>query len=133
MGDGRIHQPSFYLFKTMTYSEKLRRPEWQRKRLQILERDGWACVCCRSKEKNLQVHHVVYAKSKDPWTYPDYLYQTLCEDCHPVRQELVDNLVTALRISLMREPTSALRGMSRKAMADAMQELPDATEIFHEV
>lgn len=117
----------------MTYSEKLRRPEWQRKRLQILERDDWTCTSCRSKDKNLQVHHLVYYRGKDPWEYPDYLYRTLCEDCHPERQALVDNLVTALRITLADTSTNSLRLMSEKAMADAMQELPDATQLFRDV
>jgi len=27
----------------MTYKEKLLDPRWQKKRLEVLERDGWAC------------------------------------------------------------------------------------------
>lgn len=110
----------------MTYSEKLRRPEWQRKRLQILERDNWICTSCLAKDKNLQVHHVVYYKKKEPWQYPDYLYQTLCEECHAIRHELIDTLVAALRISIMSASTESLRLMSQKAMADAMDEIPAA-------
>lgn len=70
----------------MTYSEKLRDPRWQRKRLEVMQRDGWLCRNCRSAEKTLTVHHFLY--SGDPWETQDDLLITLCEDCHLERQEL---------------------------------------------
>jgi 5-methylcytosine-specific restriction endonuclease McrA len=103
----------------MTYSEKLRSPRWQKKRLEILDRDGWACVCCGTKEKNLQVHHVVYRKI-DPWDYPNYLLQTLCEDCHSIRQELTDKASDALRIALMKIPTQRLELVAKSICKSAM-------------
>jgi 5-methylcytosine-specific restriction endonuclease McrA len=106
----------------MTYSEKLRDPRWQRKRLEIFSRDNWACRSCGSKEKNLQVHHLVYRKI-DPWDYPDYLYQTLCDECHEARQSVVDKLVDALRISLMNVPTSRLEVVAQRLCNEAIQEL----------
>ena len=106
----------------MTYSEKLRSPKWQKKRLQILERDKWACLCCGNTEKNLQVHHVVYGR-RDPWEYPDELYQTLCDDCHRVRQELTDKSVDDLRIALKDIPTERLMKVAQNLMAAAMNEL----------
>jgi hypothetical protein len=58
-------------------------PQWQKLRLEVLNRDGWSCVSCGAKEKNLHVHHPVYHPYSDhPWEYePDFLV-TLCEDCH---------------------------------------------------
>jgi len=106
----------------MTYSQKLKDPRWQKKRLQILERDGWQCKECLSKEKSLQVHHVVYRKI-DPWNYPDYLYQTLCEDCHQERQELTDKIVDALRIAIKNVPTIRLTFCAQKICAEAMLEI----------
>lgn len=91
----------------MTYSEKLRDPRWQKKRLQIFERDNWTCIFCGSKDKNLQVHHAIYRRA-DPWDYPDYVYQTLCADCHEVRQELTDKIVDAVRIAIMHVPNERL-------------------------
>lgn len=91
----------------MTYSQKLRDPRWQKKRLLILERDGWKCQCCGATDKNLQVHHVYYAK-RDPWDYPDNAYQTLCEDCHFERQNVIDSLIDKIRLSLKDVPTSQL-------------------------
>lgn len=66
----------------MTYSEKLKNPRWQKKRLEILDRDGFTCIGCNSDKKTLHVHHKVYKYNKDPWDYPNSCYQTLCEDCH---------------------------------------------------
>ena len=87
----------------MTYSQKLRDPRWQRKRLLILNRDDWACQSCKSKTNNLQVHHIVYAK-RDPWDYPDDCYQTLCDGCHESRQQIADDAANRLKIWLSRFP-----------------------------
>jgi len=64
------------------YSEKLRDPRWQKKRLEILERDGWMCQKCFDPESTLVVHHRRYLPNIEPWDYPDDLLITLCEDCH---------------------------------------------------
>lgn len=94
----------------MTYSQKLRDPRWQKKRLQILQRDGWRCKACGSSSKNLQVHHLYYAKL-DPWEYPDIVYQTLCEDCHNERQAMVDNCINDVRLMLRNVSTEKLGGV----------------------
>lgn len=66
----------------MTYGEKLKSPEWQKKRLEILSRDKFTCTMCGSKEKQLHVHHKIYIFDNDPWDYEDQYYITFCEDCH---------------------------------------------------
>lgn len=64
------------------YFEKLKDPRWQRRRLEILERDGWACTICADTEKTLHVHHRYYKPKTDPWDYEDDALTTLCADCH---------------------------------------------------
>ena len=66
------------------YREALRKPKWQRKRLKIMERDGWKCSACAADDKNLQVHHLRYLPDSwnKPWESPDEDLVTLCEDCH---------------------------------------------------
>lgn len=66
----------------MTYQEKLQHPKWQKKRLEILERDDFTCRICQSKDKTLHVHHGFYHKNTDPWDYDNDLLWTLCEICH---------------------------------------------------
>jgi 5-methylcytosine-specific restriction endonuclease McrA len=64
-----------------TYAELLKDPRWQRKRLEILNRDEWMCMC-GDTTTTLHVHHRYYVKGRDPWEYPDFCYVTLCETCH---------------------------------------------------
>lgn len=64
------------------YSEKLKDPRWQKKRLNIFERDKWNCQLCHDKESTLHVHHRYYEKGHEPWDYPDMALITLCEFCH---------------------------------------------------
>ena len=64
------------------YSDKLRSPQWQKKRLQILNRDEFTCCNCGDSEKTLHVHHKMYQYGKDPWDYIDSNFVTLCSDCH---------------------------------------------------
>lgn len=64
-----------------TYSEKLKDPRWQKKRLEILSRDEFSCYWCGDKKTTLHVHHEVYM-GNNPWDTPDECLTTLCEDCH---------------------------------------------------
>ena len=66
----------------MTYSELLRDPRWQKKRLHIFERDGWACTRCRDTVSPLNVHHKYYLPNTEPWDYPDDALTTHCDLCH---------------------------------------------------
>jgi 5-methylcytosine-specific restriction endonuclease McrA len=68
----------------MTYSEKLKDPRWQKKRLEVLERAGWACEDCGTDTKQLEVHHPLYLKGREPWEYNKSL-MCLCSDCHEGR------------------------------------------------
>lgn len=65
-----------------SYYDKLKRPEWQKKRLEILKRDNFTCQKCKDTETQLHVHHLYYVKDRDPWGYPDLALMTLCSECH---------------------------------------------------
>lgn len=64
----------------MTYSEKLKDPRWQKKRLKILERDSFKCHYCNDEKTQLQVHHLKY--NGEPWESNDKYLITLCAHCH---------------------------------------------------
>ncbi len=67
----------------MTYSEKLRDPRWQKKRLEVFQRDDFRCLACGSDNRTLNVHHLKY--HSNPWdTSPEFL-ETLCDSCHKLR------------------------------------------------
>ena len=65
-----------------SYAEKLKDPRWQKKRLEILERDKWTCKFCGDAEETLHVHHLFYMPKIEPWDIPDGFLLTLCESCH---------------------------------------------------
>jgi hypothetical protein len=69
------------------YRELLKDPRWQKKRLFILERDGWQCQFCPDKESTLHVHHTKYFPG-DPWDTPDGYLVTLCESCHESEERM---------------------------------------------
>lgn len=65
-----------------TYSQKLRDPRWQKKRLEIFQRDNFACTQCGDTTTELQVHHEKYIYGRTPWEYEGDLLKTLCSNCH---------------------------------------------------
>jgi 5-methylcytosine-specific restriction endonuclease McrA len=113
----------FITYHFMTYKEKLRDPRWQKKRLEIFQRDDWACCTCHRKDSTLQVHHLIYAR-REPWEYPDQVYQTLCETCHAERQEITDKIVDAMRLSLRNIPTKRLEVVAKRIFVCALEEMP---------
>jgi 5-methylcytosine-specific restriction endonuclease McrA len=55
-----------------TYRQQLRDPRWQRRRLQVFERDGWTCQQCGAEDQELQVHHTRYVAGAAPWEVPTW-------------------------------------------------------------
>ena len=68
----------------MTYKEQLQRPEWQRKRLEIMQRDDFRCCLCHDNTKQLHIHHVYYDNTLKVWEYDNEAMVTVCEDCHVI-------------------------------------------------
>lgn len=66
----------------LTYGEQLKRPEWQKMRLRVLENAGWKCEQCGNKEQMLHVHHKRYIKGRMAWDYELDNFEALCESCH---------------------------------------------------
>lgn len=75
------------------YTDQLKDPRWQRKRLEILEARGWKCEDCGETAKELHVHHPIYLKGYLPWEYPDWMYIVLCGRCHNDRHEMQTSLL----------------------------------------
>lgn len=71
----------------MSYTERLADPRWQRKRLEVMNRDNWTCQRCGDSSMQLEVHHVEYWEGKKPWEYPDDMLVTVCRTCHQKEDE----------------------------------------------
>ena len=66
----------------MTYQEQIKHPKWQKKRLEILERDGFKCRVCKSEERQLHVHHLYYVPKMLTWEYDNEGLVTVCDEHH---------------------------------------------------
>lgn len=74
----------------MTYSDKLKSPKWQKKRLEILKRDKFKCKMCGDADSQLQVHHKKYTGG-DPWESDNLNLISLCTHCHNVFHTYLSN------------------------------------------
>jgi len=83
-----------------SYAEKLRDPKWQKKRLEVFERDGWRCQSCGDDKTTICVHHTCYHKDKDPWDYPERLLITLCENCHKTEHDFKEGSFDDIKYSI---------------------------------
>jgi hypothetical protein len=78
----------------LTYSDLLRDPRWQKKRLEIMERDKFRCRKCDDATSTLHVHHTYYWPEPvpieyrtPPWDYDNQSLVTLCHRCHEDEEE----------------------------------------------
>jgi len=67
---------------TAKWADQYKHPKWQKKRLEVLEHDGFTCQNCGDKESQLHVHHGAYVKGRKMWEYDIDDLVTLCDDCH---------------------------------------------------
>jgi hypothetical protein len=65
-----------------TYSDKLKDPRWQKKRLEVLSRDKFKCRYCDDDGTELHVHHEKY--TGEPWEAPMKDLITICKHCHSI-------------------------------------------------
>ena len=95
----------------MTYEEKLKDPRWQKKRLEVLDRQDFTCQGCDNKRNTLHVHHLKYLTGLDPWEYEDKYLAVLCSKCHDFLHKY-DLRLYHLRILARLKPNSRLMTMS---------------------
>jgi hypothetical protein len=103
-----------------SYFELLRHPNWQRKRLEIMQRHEFACEDCGARDKTLNVHHSYYEKDLSPWEYPDESLHCLCESCHEKAQALYNSL----KRQLGKLPLSATESLLGYALGLEAQDSP---------
>jgi len=65
-----------------TYWQKLKDPRWQKRRLSVMEKAKFCCQKCHRDDQTLNVHHLYYMSKREPWDYPDFALQCICEECH---------------------------------------------------
>lgn len=68
--------------KDSKYKALLQLPQWQKKRLEVLEAAGWKCSECGAEDRQLQVHHKRYIAGAKPWECESDDLAVLCDRCH---------------------------------------------------
>lgn len=114
----------------MNYKQQLKHPNWQKKRLEILNRDNFTCQACGSGNKTLNIHHLYYADNCNVWDYENEALLTLCEDCHKreereMKQEIV-NLIESVKMSCI--PSYYLRCLI--SAIRSFQNKPEELKVF---
>lgn len=102
----------------MTYAEKLKDPRWQKKRLEVMQRDGFKCRDCGSVKNTLHVHHCAY-RGKTPWDTPIELLLTVCENCHKFRQSVENEARESLDEWFARSPVSDISDVNISSCSES--------------
>lgn len=94
--------------KTLTpYQQKLLDPRWQKKRLEILNRDEFTCQYCEDSENTLHIHHLAY--HKNPWDISNDKLITCCEQCHEEIESFKKDGYEVLKIKVFRKKHVTIR------------------------
>lgn len=71
----------------MNFFDQYKSPEWQKKRLEVLQKAEFHCQRCFDAESQLHVHHKRYVKGRKVWDYTDDELEVLCDSCHSIVHE----------------------------------------------
>lgn len=107
------------------YREYFKDPRWQKKRLEILNRDEFMCQRCYGTETELHIHHRLYKQNKKPWEYDNDLLLTLCKDCH-ANEKTMKTSICALSETMKKKFLSAeVTDLAIAFFSAELQHLPD--------
>lgn len=73
------------------YRDQLKSPEWKQFSRRMREEKGGFCHACKMAHKVMHVHHKAYEKGREPWAYKSHEVTLLCEDCHKMMHELLND------------------------------------------
>lgn len=76
----------------MEYKKLLLNPKWQKKRLEILQRDNFSCVVCGNgigTDTALHVHHLSYCKGYMPLEFDINDMIVLCQKLHQRNHNII--------------------------------------------
>lgn len=96
-------------------------PRWQKIRLRILERDGFACKACGNTDITLHIHHLRYKKGKRIWDVNDDDLETLCELCHKHIEDLL-NKVRENSVFIIKKSLCAIESIADASAAECLDE-----------
>jgi len=104
------------------YFELLQHPLWQKKKAEIIIRDG-RCQTCPRIDITLHVHHKYYKPDTNPWDYPNEALITICEVCHNNQHLVGKNLSQQDLINIILEQPMMIGMLSQLCVL--IEESPD--------
>lgn len=76
--------------------EAYKHPQWQKRRLEVMQKAGFKCEECGGEDATLNVHHKFYVKGRQPWQYADAELLCLCDGCHERFHEYKQELLSLI-------------------------------------
>ena len=122
--------------KRKSFEEQIKDPRWQKRRLEIMQRDEFTCQMCGDKESTLHVHHIKYVSGRNYWEYNDWEMITLCAECHSAEHsakvDFINGIISDLNsIGLMYiEILGALEEIFHLSLGDSSVDGKTLSEIF---
>lgn len=80
----------------MDYKEQIKSPKWQKRRLEVMQKDNFTCQLCGDTESMLNVHHLFYHRDRNIWEYEEWELITLCENCHKEEHSSMDDIINEI-------------------------------------
>jgi hypothetical protein len=91
----------------VNYRIQLKWSHWQRRKLHIMQRDGFKCTICGNDDTILEVHHHQYSAGKKAWEYlDDNELTTLCDYHHGLihgKAEYADDVLSDYDVSFEKD------------------------------
>lgn len=118
----------------MTYQEKLKDPRWQKKRLEIFQRDVWHCRSCGMDNVELHIHHLIYSRGKDPWEYDNEALLSVCGPCHDTLEDHRESVLNFMGEDVdwfdMYFSMLVECGLNRQQVIDRLRTWAEAYKVF---
>ena len=118
----------------MEFKEQIKHPKWQKKRLDILERDEYICQNCHVDDETLHVHHFTYKSNTNLWDYDNNNLITFCERCHKDWHTVNEKIKILLSVdtTYLKEVYALLKYVRQMDMLEISHLTKTAKEIVHD-
>ena len=85
----------------LSKKEQYEHPHWQKKRLEIFNRDNWHCRCCDETNVALHVHHLYYNRDCHIWEIDNEGLVTVCVKCHKILHDELSKLSGIIAFNIL--------------------------------
>lgn len=87
----------------MNYKDQIKHSNWQKKRLEIMQRDSFKCTICGNGEKQLHIHHLYYLPNTMIWEYDNESLKTVCFEHHEILTKELGKLSGLIAFDILKK------------------------------